>query len=119
METLKRTLSSSPSYSGSLDSLHEGIDFQFTANRNLFDLVCSGVHKKISSILLSFLQNNSIQLSDIHEVILTGGATNIPSLQSLIETQFSSSIIRKELSPEETIVRGAVLQGFYFILFII
>ena len=49
--------------------------------------------------------------SDIQEVVLVGGSTRIPKVQSLVSTFFGGKELHKGVNPDEVVAVGAAIQG--------
>jgi molecular chaperone DnaK len=61
--------------------------------------------------ILEFLLNNSnIDKSDIQEVLLVGGSTRIPLVQSKVKAFFNKEP-NKKINPDEIVALGAAMQG--------
>src|SRR6266403_638472 len=71
-------------------------------NNDLFD--------KINHLALSALNKSGLKKSDINEVILVGGSTRIPKIQSDVEKVFGK-IPNKSVNPDESVSIGATIQG--------
>jgi molecular chaperone DnaK len=56
------------------------------------------------------LRDAGMQSSDIDEVILVGGSTRIPAIQSLVE-KFFGKAPSKGVNPDEVVALGAAIQG--------
>jgi molecular chaperone DnaK (HSP70) len=44
-----------------------------------------------------------MKISDIHEILLVGGSTRIPKVQSLISTFFNGKEPLKRINPDEAV----------------
>merc|ERR1712118_323558 len=56
------------------------------------------------------LKNAGLSASDIDEVILVGGSTRIPAIQSVVEKYFEKAP-SKGVNPDEVVAVGAAIQG--------
>lgn len=56
------------------------------------------------------LKDAGISVSDIDEVILVGGQTRMPAVQSAVESFFGKAP-RKDVNPDEAVAVGAAIQG--------
>ncbi|MBK4775616.1 molecular chaperone DnaK [Candidatus Pantoea edessiphila] len=56
------------------------------------------------------LQDANLSISDIHDVILVGGQTRMPLVQSKV-TEFFGREPRKDVNPDEAVAVGAAVQG--------
>ncbi|KAI9228824.1 MAG: heat shock protein 70 family [Piptocephalis tieghemiana] len=112
-ERTKKTLSSSTSAPCTVESLAQGMDLSGSLNRMRFDLMCSKVYGKVLSEVESLLQKVDLRTDQISEVILVGGSSRIPKLQSRLASLFAggSTRIRSEIAADEVLARGAAVQA--------
>jgi len=57
------------------------------------------------------LEDAKMSPNDIQEVVLVGGSTRIPKVQSLVRTFFSGKEPHKGVNPDEVVAVGAAIQG--------
>jgi len=110
-EKAKRTLSSSTQTSIELDSLHEGIDFMSTITRAKFDSMCEGLYRTCLDLIEKVLIDSKLSKVDIHDVVLVGGTTRIPTLQQKISDFFNGKELCKSVNPDEAVAYGAAVQA--------
>lgn len=60
--------------------------------------------------LKTALKDADLSVSDIDEVILVGGQTRMPLVQSMVETFFGKAP-KKDVNPDESVAMGAAIQG--------
>jgi molecular chaperone DnaK len=85
-----------------LDSKLTRAEFQ----RMTSDLLdrCKGPFKQV-------LSDTSVKLSDIHHVVLVGGATRMPAVVDLVKDLTGGKEPNKGVNPDEVVAVGAALQG--------
>ena len=110
-ERAKRTLSSSSQATIQIDSLFEGIDFQSSITRARFEELCSDLFKKTLDPVDRALRDAKLDKSAIHEIVLVGGSTRIPKVQSLLQNHFNGRQLNKSINPDEAVAYGAAVQG--------
>merc|ERR1719169_396267 len=88
-ERAKRTLSSSTQAHIEIDSLFEGIDFNSTVTRARFEDLCMDCFKKCMDPVEKVLRDSKLSKSQVHEIVLVGGSTRIPRVQSLLADFFN------------------------------
>lgn len=110
-ERAKRVLSSSTSTSIELDSLYEGIDYQMTLTRARFEELCMDIFRKAMEPVEQVLRDAKMSKGDIDEVVLVGGTTRIPKIQSLLSDFFNGKELCKSLNPDECVAYGAAVQA--------
>lgn len=110
-ESAKRSLSSSTTTTIDIDSFYEGIDFNTTLSRAKFESICSDLFNNCLKPVEQVLQDSKMSKSSIHEVILVGGSTRIPKVQSLLESFFNGKALNKTINPDESVAYGAAVQA--------
>merc|ERR1712199_121880 len=83
-ERAKRTLSSSTQAYIEIDSLSDGIDFQSTITRARFEEMNMDYFRKCLEPVEKVLRDAKISKDRVDEVVLVGGSTRIPKLQSML-----------------------------------
>ena len=106
-ERAKRTLSSSTVATVEIDSLYEGVDFTSQITRARFEDLCSHYFKKTMDPVDKVLRDAKMSKSEVHEVVLVGGSTRIPKVQSLLSTYFNGKELCKSINPDEAVAHGA------------
>lgn len=110
-ENCKKNLSSSAQASLEIDSLFEGIDFYTSITRAKFEDLCIDLFKKCMEPVEQALLDAKVSKADIDEVVLVGGSTRIPKIQSLLEELFNGKTLNKSVNPDEVVAAGAAVQG--------
>ncbi|GJQ74776.1 hypothetical protein Trydic_g5622, partial [Trypoxylus dichotomus] len=87
-EKAKRTLSSSTEASIEIDALFEGIDFYTKVSRARFEELCSDLFRGTLHPVEKALADAKMDKGSIHDVVLVGGSTRIPKIQSLLQNYF-------------------------------
>jgi len=57
------------------------------------------------------LEDAKLSPADIQEVVMVGGSTRIPKVQSLVRTFFGEKELHKGVNPDEVVAVGAAIQG--------
>merc|ERR1712164_102185 len=81
-ERAKRTLSAAPQAFIEIDALFEGIDFNSTIARAKFEEMNMGLFRKTMQPVEKVLRDAKISKKDVDEIVLVGGSTRIPKIQS-------------------------------------
>lgn len=110
-ERAKRTLSSSTQAQIEVDSLAEGQDFNVTLTRAKFESMCEHLFRKAMSPVDQVLRDAKMSKSDVHEIVLVGGSTRIPRLQTLLREYFGGKELCQSINPDEAVAYGAAVQG--------
>ena len=110
-EKAKRTLSSNTHSSIEVDSLKNGEDYFTNLSRAKFESMCGDFFRKCLEPVKKVLNDSEIAKTDIHEVVLVGGSTRIPKVQSLLQEFFNGKALNKKINPDEAVAFGAAVQA--------
>ena len=110
-ERLKRTLSSTTVGSIEIDSLAEGIDLNTTLTRAKFEELCGDIFRDTLAPVEKVLRDSKIDKASVDEVVLVGGSTRIPKIQSLLSNFFNEKELCKSINPDEAVAYGAAVQA--------
>lgn len=110
-EKAKRTLSSGTTTSIEIDSLYDGIDFSSKLSRAKFENICGNLFKKCLDPVNKVLTDSGLSKDQIHDVVLVGGSTRIPKIQSLLSDFFGGKSLCKSINPDEAVAFGAAVQA--------
>ncbi|WP_278046982.1 Hsp70 family protein, partial [Candidatus Hodgkinia cicadicola] len=110
-ERAKRTLSSSTEANIEIDALHEGIDFYTKVSRARFEELCADLFRNTLQPVEKALNDAKMDKSSIHDVVLVGGSTRIPKIQSLLQNFFNGKSLNLSINPDEAVAYGAAVQA--------
>jgi len=110
-ERAKRTLSSTAQTTIELDSLFEGIDFATSITRARFEELNMDLFRKCMEPVEKCLRDSKMDKSTIHDIVLVGGSTRIPKVQSLLQDFFNGRELNKSINPDEAVAYGAAVQA--------
>ena len=111
IEKAKRHLSSSLQATIEIDELEPGFDFKDTLSRAKFEELNMDLFKKTMAPLEKVMEDSGFKKSEIAEVVLVGGSTRIPKVQTLIKDYFNGKEPNKGINPDEAVAYGAAVQG--------
>ncbi|KAJ5984084.1 Endoplasmic reticulum chaperone BiP [Penicillium waksmanii] len=111
VEKAKRTLSSQMSTRIEIESFHNGEDFSETLTRAKFEELNNDLFKKTLKPVEQVLKDAKVKKADVDDIVLVGGSTRIPKVQSLIEEYFGGKKASKGINPDEAVAFGAAVQG--------
>ena len=111
IEKAKRHLSSSLQATVEIDELDEGFDFKDTISRAKFEELNMDLFKKTMQPVEKVMEDSGFKKSEIAEVVLVGGSTRIPKVQTLIKDYFNGKEPNKGINPDEAVAYGAAVQG--------
>jgi L1 cell adhesion molecule like protein len=110
-ENLKKTLSSSTQATIEIDSLFEGIDYSASITRARFEELCGDLFRKTFEPVEQVMKDSGISKSNIHEIVLVGGSTRIPKIQSQLTDYFNGKQLNRSINPDEAVAYGAAVQA--------
>lgn len=110
-ERAKRTLSSSTEASLEIDALYDGVDFYTKISRARFEELCSDLFRSTLQPVEKALQDAKMDKGQIHDVVLVGGSTRIPKIQSLLQNYFCGKSLNLSINPDEAVAYGAAIQA--------
>ena len=111
VEKAKRTLSSQMSTRIEIEAFHNGKDFSETLTRAKFEELNMDLFKKTLKPVEQVLKDGKVKKSEIDDIVLVGGSTRIPKVQSMIEEYFGGKKASKGINPDEAVAYGAAVQG--------
>jgi L1 cell adhesion molecule like protein len=110
-ERAKRTLSSSSQAHIEVDSLFDGVDYNVTITRARFEDLCMDYFKKCMDPVEKVLRDAKVSKGSVHEIVLVGGSTRIPKVQSMLSEFFNGKEPCKSINPDEAVAYGATVQA--------
>jgi len=110
-ERAKRTLSSGTEASIEIDALFDGVDFYTKISRARFEELCSDLFRGTLQPVEKALTDAKMDKGSIHDVVLVGGSTRIPKIQSLLQNYFCGKALNLSINPDEAIAYGAAVQA--------
>ena len=110
-EKAKRTLSSTTTANIEIDSISSDTDFNTVLTRAKFEDMCGSLFRKCIDPVNKVLQDAKMSKSDVHEIVLVGGSTRIPKVQSLLSELFNGKNLCQNINPDEAVAFGAAVQA--------
>lgn len=110
-ERAKRTLSATAQTTIEIDSLYEGVDFYSAITRARFEELNMDLFRKCMEPVEKCLRDAKMDKGQVHEVVLVGGSTRIPKVQSLLQDFFNGKELCKSINPDEAVAYGAAVQA--------
>jgi len=110
-ERAKRTLSSATQASIEIDSLHEGVDFYTSITRARFEELNQDLFRQCIGPVEKVIKDSKMDKKTINEVVLVGGSTRIPKVQSMLQEFFNGKELNKSINPDEAVAYGAAVQA--------
>lgn len=79
-------------------------------SRAKFESLCADIFKRLFEPCKKALQDAGVSSSNIDEVILVGGSTRIPKVQTMVK-EFFGKEPNRSVNPDEVVAIGAAIQG--------
>ncbi|KAJ2922458.1 hypothetical protein H1R20_g14621, partial [Candolleomyces eurysporus] len=110
-ERAKRTLSSVTQTTIEVDSLFQGEDFSSNITRARFEEINAALFKSTLEPVEKVLKDSKIPRDKVDDIVLVGGSTRIPKIQSLVSEHFGGRQLNKSINPDEAVAYGAAVQA--------
>ncbi|KAG9123726.1 Heat shock protein sks2, partial [Ceratobasidium sp. 392] len=104
-ERAKRTLSSVA------QTTVEGEDFSANISRARFEEINAAMFKSTLEPVEKVLKDSKIPREKVDDIVLVGGSTRIPKIQSLVSEFFGGRQLNKSINPDEAVAYGAAVQA--------
>merc|ERR1719263_2402904 len=99
VERVKRALSNQHQARLEIESLFDGADFSETLTRARFEELNMDLFKKTLGPVKKVMEDSSFKKTQIDEVVMVGGSTRIPKVQTLIKDFFNGKEPNKGINP--------------------
>ena len=95
-----------------IDSLSNGINFNIVINRSDFEFICKPYFEKCMRILRNTINKSPYSKNLIEDIILVGGSTRIPKIQSMLKEFFDDKKqLLKTINADEAVAYGASIEA--------
>ena len=110
-ERAKRELSYRNDILIEIESLIKGKDLNLKLTRAKFEDLCKEKFDLCKEPILEVLEKSGDQSYEIDEIVLVGGSTRIPKIQSMLKDFFKGKELNKKLNPDEAVAYGATIEA--------
>jgi len=111
VERVKRTLSTQHQARLEIEGMMEGVDFSESLTRARFEELNNDLFKKTLGPVQKVMEDADMDKSEVDEIVLVGGSTRIPKVQTLLKEYFGGKEPSKGVNPDEAVAFGAAVQG--------
>merc|ERR1719440_1116764 len=111
VERVKRSLSSQHQARLEIEGLSEGVDFSETLTRARFEELNLDLFKKTLGPVTKVMEDADMSKTEVDEIVLVGGSTRIPKVQTLLKDFFDGKEPSRGVNPDEAVAYGAAVQG--------
>lgn len=109
VEQAKRVLSSAKQTSICLSQL--GKPFMYKLSRAKFDSLCMSAFRRCLEPVKKALRDANMQPSEVNDIVLVGGSSRIPKVQSMLKEFFGGRELNMTVNPDEVVAHGAAIQA--------
>lgn len=110
-ERIRQVLSANTETSGFFDSFFEDVDFRYKLSRSKFEELSATYAARIDGPINQALEAAGLKFADIDSIIVHGGATRTPFIQSRLEAIAGKGKIRANVNSDEAAVFGAAFKA--------
>eukprot|EP00357_Protocruzia_adherens_P027059 CAMPEP_0115021342 /NCGR_PEP_ID=MMETSP0216-20121206/30827_1 /TAXON_ID=223996 /ORGANISM="Protocruzia adherens, Strain Boccale" /LENGTH=636 /DNA_ID=CAMNT_0002393675 /DNA_START=103 /DNA_END=2009 /DNA_ORIENTATION=- len=110
-EKAKRTLSASNQTTIEVDAFYDGEDLFLTITKARFEELCAEAFKNTLKPVERVLKDSKVSKDKVDEIVLVGGSTRIPKIQSLLKDFFNGKELCRGINPDEAVAYGAAVQA--------
>uniref|UniRef100_A0A8C0GYJ9 Hypoxia up-regulated protein 1 n=1 Tax=Chelonoidis abingdonii TaxID=106734 RepID=A0A8C0GYJ9_CHEAB len=108
---LKTILSANADHAAQIEGLLDDVDFKAKVSRQEFEDLCSDLFQRVPGPVLQALSSAEMNLDEIDQVILVGGATRVPKVQEVLLKAVGKDELGKNINADEAAAMGAVYQA--------
>merc|ERR1711959_642142 len=94
-----------------IDSFFEGVDFFTSLSRARFEELNMDLFRKTMDPVEKVLRDSKIAKNRVHDVVLVGGSTRIPKVQTMLQEFFNGKEPCRSINPDEAVAYGAAVQA--------
>lgn len=109
-ERAKRTLSTATIANIEIESLYEGEDLNLVLTRAKFEDLCADIFRRVMEPVQKVMVDAKIDKQGIDEIVLVGGSTRIPKIQTMLREFFGKEPCAG-INPDECVAYGAAVQA--------
>lgn len=106
-EAAKQSLSFKKQVSVYVDSIIDGIDLEESLTQAKFNYLNETFFKSALVPVRNALESAKINPEDVKKIIMVGGSSRIPRIQSILKEFFTNGEIYMSINPDEAIAYGA------------
>ncbi|XP_044525559.1 LOW QUALITY PROTEIN: hypoxia up-regulated protein 1 [Gracilinanus agilis] len=108
---LKTILSANADHMAQIEGLMDDVDFKAKVTRAEFEELCADLFERVPGPVQQALSSAEMNLEEIEQVILVGGATRVPKVQEVLLKAVGKEELGKNINADEAAAMGAVYQA--------
>jgi len=86
-------------------------DFNKSLTRSKFNQLTSSLVKKTEDMLKKLLQESTLSMSEINEIVMVGGSSRIPAVREMVSKVFNGKRLNFTINPDQVVAYGAAVQS--------
>merc|ERR1712048_920573 len=94
-----------------IESFVQGLDFSETLTRARFEELNNDLFKNTLGPVKQVMEDSGLKKTQVDEIVLVGGSTRIPKVQSLMKEFFGGKEPNRGINPDEAVAYGAAVQA--------
>jgi len=110
-EKAKIALSSASKVNIDIDCIIEDKDLLVVVTREKFEELCMDLFKQCIPPIKKAIEEAKINKNQIEDIVLIGGSTQIPKIQSMIKEYFGGKNLNTQLHYKEAVACGSAIQA--------
>ncbi|KAF2715799.1 actin-like ATPase domain-containing protein [Pleomassaria siparia CBS 279.74] len=110
-EKLRQVLSANTQTTAFFEGLYDDIDFRYKLTRADYEKLAADYAARVDGPINQALKAAGLKIADIDSVIVHGGVTRTPFVQSRLETIAGKSKIKSNVNSDEAAVFGAAFKA--------
>lgn len=110
-EHVKKILSANVDHMAQVEGLLEEEDFKMKVSREELEKMCDDMFPRVTRVIDDALKTSELTREEISDVILMGGGTRIPKVQTLLQEYLGGVELGKSINTDEAAALGAVYQA--------
>ena len=110
-ENAKISLTEAKQASIDIYEIMNGEDLFIQISRDKFDELCNELFKKCIQVIDPLINDSGLKKEQIDEILLVGGSSRTPKIQSMLVQYFNGKKPNKSLNPDESVASGAAIQA--------
>ena len=89
----------------------QGTDFSASISRARFEEINATTFRSTLDPVEKVLKDAKMDRAKVDDIVLVGGSTRIPKIQSLVSEFFGGRQLNKSINPDEAVAYGAAVQA--------
>lgn len=110
-ESVKRQLSEKEMVLFKLEKLTEERDYYYDFSRAKLEELCSDLFESAFEPVKQVLVDSNIKKANIDNIVLVGGCSRVPKIQTMLQDYFGGRDLNKSINPDECVAYGAGVMG--------